>query len=102
MNSLKEICAECGAKCCRQTMFPKKDANRKIIEYHEARATSETEDYWILSQPCPHIKDNHECDIYENRPQICRDFPASNVRWDWENFCAFITPVKKKVGLRVL
>lgn len=34
------------------------DADEKIYYYH-----------------CPHITDDNLCSMYENRPQICRDFP---------------------------
>lgn len=26
-------------------------------------------------EPCVHLTGNHECSIYEQRPQACRDFP---------------------------
>ncbi len=31
-----------------------------------------------LGVRCPHLKDDNLCAIYENRPQICRDYAA-----DW-------------------
>jgi Fe-S-cluster containining protein len=47
-----------------------------MLEYYEARKWSYDPSTKVLSVPdvCPHLVDT-KCDIYENRPQYCRDYP---------------------------
>ena len=90
-------------KCC-YGLLPLSEADYQALpDKHFAIAISgaETQYSYILSEPTKYIIDppdgapcpylvNNECSIYENRPEICRIFPAPYhygvfVKWLKEN-----------------
>ncbi len=38
----------------------------------------EDDDYVFRSMPCPFLRDDNYCSIYENRPKACREYPHTN------------------------
>ena len=78
MVCVKE-CSKCGA-CCRHLSFQIEDTDGRWAEYYKAHGCTviknkKIENMIMILVPnvCPHLKDNL-CDIYETRPQVCRDF----------------------------
>ena len=91
------------AKCCRYFALPiEEPENWKDFEYirwyllHE-RATVFIEDdswYLLVHTKCKHLGDDHLCQAYETRPQICRDYTTDNCEYhdDWTYDHYFETP----------
>jgi Fe-S-cluster containining protein len=80
-------CLEC-ANCCR-TLGPRitdKDISR-IAKYLKLRPSDLTEmylridedgDYVFREMPCPFLRPDNYCNIYEQRPSACRDYPHTD------------------------
>jgi Fe-S-cluster containining protein len=64
-------CSKCG-QCCRSLSFII-EMTDEWREYYEAHGCKVLGDMVLVPMVCPHLKDNM-CDIYETRPQVCRDF----------------------------
>jgi uncharacterized protein len=83
MAKKKLECApfECDAKCCRyvalviDTPRTKNDFEniRWFVSHEKVAVSKDQENDWLLEfeTPCKHLK-NNLCEIYENRPEICR------------------------------
>ncbi len=89
MKNSKETsktCIECQ-KCCKQvgvlSVYP---FEPYFIEFYKARGaiieskTIDNEEYClvIFNIPCPHLDTKIGCKIYENRPQVCKDYPIGD------------------------
>ena len=85
---------------------PKKGANKEKIEYHDAQnsLTKKDDEYWIMDRPCPHIRDDHTCDIYSTRPKACATFPTDKSPVSWFKFCELMrtNPPEKRGQMKVL
>ena len=80
-------CLEC-ANCCKTTgpLFTTKDIDR--ISKHlnltphqfvaEYLKKDEDGDWVLQSLPCPFLGDNNHCQIYTQRPQVCREYPHTD------------------------
>ncbi|MGB0868593.1 MAG: YkgJ family cysteine cluster protein [Flavobacteriales bacterium] len=78
------------ANCCKTTspIFKPRDIKRiskhfrmkegKFID--EYLFLDEEEDYVLKSSPCHFLDENNYCNIYEIRPDACREFPHTNRR----------------------
>ena len=93
------LCDHCAAKCCRYFALPiDKPKEWEDFDYirwyllHERAAVFVEEDCWYLlvQNRCKHLRDDHLCDIYDTRPQICRDYTTAELR------------VRRRLGLRPL
>ncbi len=51
--------------------------NKFIDKYVEI---DEDEDYVFNELPCPFLRDDNYCSIYEVRPKACREYPHTNQR----------------------
>jgi Fe-S-cluster containining protein len=103
LGSDEVLCDYCTAKCCRYFALPiDTPTNRKDFDFirwyllHD-RATVFTEDetwYLLVHTTCKHLQDDHRCGIYEERPQICRDYHTDNCEYhdDWTYEHYFETP----------
>jgi Fe-S-cluster containining protein len=81
-------CLHC-ANCCKTTgpLFTKSDIQR--ISKHFSLKTSEfiskylqldeDEDYVLQKVPCPFLGENNFCNIYEERPKACREYPHTDM-----------------------
>ena len=88
------LCEHCPAKCCRYFALPiETPTTRKEFEYirwyllHD-RATVFVEDenwYLLVHTRCKHLGDDNLCQMYESRPQICRDYTTNKCEYedDW-------------------
>jgi uncharacterized protein len=80
-------CLQC-ANCCKTTspIFYKKDIERaakalrmKAVEFeHQYLYVDGDGDYVLHSAPCPFLMDDNACNIYEDRPTACREYPHTN------------------------
>ena len=87
------LCNHCMAKCCRYFALPiDKPKAWQEFDYirwyllHE-RAGVFVEDgewYLLVHNACRHLRDDQLCDIYETRPQICRDYTTTNCEYEDE------------------
>ena len=87
----EQLCDHCGAKCCRYFALPiDKPKEWQDFDYirwyllHEHAAVFTEEDCWYLlvQNRCKHLRDDHLCDIYDTRPQICRDYTTADCEYD--------------------
>ena len=97
------LCDHCTAKCCQYFALPiDTPENREDFDFirwyllHEG-ATVFTEDetwYLLVHSRCKHLRDDNRCGIYEERPQICRDYTTEACEYDdsWVYDSYFETP----------
>lgn len=89
-EAFEEInCLEC-ANCCRTTgpQLLDKDIERLANDKKLRPAfftekylrIDEDNDYVFKSMPCPFLKDDNYCSVYESRPNACRNFPHTQQR----------------------
>jgi Fe-S-cluster containining protein len=80
-------CLTC-ANCCKTTspIFYQKDIDRlaKRFRMHPNDFTAQylkidgDDDYVLTSAPCPFLADDNSCNVYEDRPTACREYPHTN------------------------
>ena len=88
------LCAYCAAKCCRYFALPLDTPTTwEDFEYlrwylFHQRAAVFLEDgnwYLLVNTECKHLRDDGLCAIYEDRPQVCRDYHTDQCEYedDW-------------------
>ena len=88
------LCDYCTAKCCRYFALPietpteMKDFQfiRWYLLHGQASVFTEDDEWYLLMHTkCKHLGDDNLCQIYETRPQICRDYTIDNCEYedDW-------------------
>lgn len=85
----KMDCLKC-ANCCRTTgpLLLQKDIERlsKALKLRPAAflekylRMDEDNDHVFKSMPCPFIGDDNYCNMYEARPNACREYPHTHQR----------------------
>lgn len=80
-------CLKC-ARCCRNysPRFKQPDIKRiaKVLRIKEGELVSrylrldEDGDFVTLSSPCPFIREDNTCSIYEDRPSDCARYPYTD------------------------
>lgn len=89
-HAFKHIdCLQCG-NCCRTTgpLLKSKDIerlakhfNQRPSEFSESYLRiDEDRDYVFKRMPCPFLRNDNYCSVYENRPGACRDYPHTQQR----------------------
>jgi uncharacterized protein len=88
------LCDHCTARCCRYFALPI-DTPTTWQEYdylrwflmHERASLFVEDDSWYLlvHTPCKNLRPDNLCDIYHNRPKICRDYKTVKCEYedDW-------------------
>ena len=71
----------------QQIDTPRKKDDFQLMLWQISHANVEfykDEDGWFLMfiTPCEHLKDNGQCGIYEQRPDICRDYSNDYCEYD--------------------
>src|SRR3989344_3417896 len=117
-------CNKCTAVCCRQVTVSL-DPLETEEDYQEMRwlivhknvhiCVDEEGDFWVeFYTDCEHLGSHHECKIYENRPQICRDHELDSCEVNGEGEAypfiftnegelnAYITKYYKKEGKKYI
>ncbi len=102
--SQKINCLEC-ANCCRGTgpLFKERDISRlsKVLGIKSNifiktyLQTDEEGDMIFKELPCPFIKENNYCLVYEDRPSACRDYPHTDRR----NIKKYLNPTLKNCSI---
>lgn len=82
-------CLQC-ANCCKTTgpLLLNKDIDRLAgaLKQRPADFTEkflridEDRDYVFKAMPCPFLKDDNCCSVYESRPNACREYPHTQQR----------------------
>lgn len=114
------LCSYCTAKCCRYFALPIETPDSwedfdhiRWYLLHGRCAVFVDDDVWYLMVygDCQHIQEDYRCGIYEDRPQICRDYTTDNCEYDndscyerffetaeqvWEYAEAVLPPRRKK------
>ena len=85
-------CEECGGKCCKLILLETNKTDKYKIEFWEARGNErlkETNTTVIYAQksPCQHISEEGRYGQYNNRPQLCKDFPLPTLPRVWRAVC---------------
>ncbi|MCP4813505.1 MAG: YkgJ family cysteine cluster protein [Planctomycetaceae bacterium] len=97
------LCDYCTAKCCRYFALPIEKPTRmkdfQFIRWYLLHGQSSvfTEDgtwYLLVHADCKHLGDDNRCQIYDTRPQICRDYTTQECEYedDWTYEKYFETP----------
>lgn len=85
------LCDHCTAKCCRYFALPiESPKTKKDFEYlrwyliHGRISIFVDGDTWYLMvhNVCDHLQSDHLCGIYQDRPQICRDYTVEECEYD--------------------
>jgi uncharacterized protein len=81
-----ETCAECGARCCRHVAMSidkpvcKRDYDniRWFLMHKGVSVFVDHDGDWVVQflADCRYLGTSHECTRYEERPRVCRDYPA--------------------------
>lgn len=86
------VCQYCNARCCRYFALPiDKPETYKEFDFvrwyllHEKTSVFIDDGTWYLlvDNKCKNLGDDNRCLIYEQRPQICREY--SNEKCEFEN-----------------
>lgn len=85
-------CLLCGDACCRYFTI-KIPTPRSIIDFdnllwmlhHEKTKVFKDSTGWylLIYNPCIHHMDNGGCDIYDSRPQACREHSDKDCEFDY-------------------
>lgn len=97
------LCDHCTAKCCRYFALPiDTPTELEDFEYirwyllHTGAAVFLEDGVWYLMvySDCKHLRPDQRCGIYDDRPQICRDYSTVNCEYedDWVYDHYFETP----------
>ena len=81
------LCDRCTALCCRYFALPIDspdtpsdfDDIRWYLAHENVHVFIEDDEWFISMQTrCQHLQDDNRCDIYEDRPHICREYSTDN------------------------
>ena len=85
------LCQYCSAKCCRYFAVPiETPKTRKDFDYlrwyliHGRISIFVDGEAWYLMvhNVCDHLQPDERCGIYQDRPQICRDYTTDDCEYD--------------------
>jgi Fe-S-cluster containining protein len=85
------LCEHCTAKCCRYFALPidtpTSFADFEYIRWYllHEQATVFIDDgtwYLLVHTTCRHLQADQRCGIYDQRPQICRDYTTDECEYD--------------------
>ncbi len=87
----ERLCEFCDAKCCRYfalpidkpSTFEEFDYVRWYLLHERASVFVEDGDWFLLVHtPCKELGPDNRCQIYETRPQICREYSTTRCEYD--------------------
>ncbi len=87
----ERLCEFCDAKCCRYfalpidkpSTFEEFDYVRWYLLHERASVFVEDGDWFLLVHtPCKELGPDNRCQIYETRPQICREYSTARCEYD--------------------
>ena len=92
---MKSKCRDCDAKCCKYVVLdidaPVELDDFENIKWYVAHENVEvfvdSEGVWNVKfiTRCKYLNDLNRCDIYEKRPDVCREFSVKGCSGDLEN-----------------
>jgi uncharacterized protein len=88
------LCSYCSAKCCKYFALPIETPSewadfeyiRWFLLHDRAAVFTEKGDWYLLVYTrCKHLRDDNLCGIYDERPQVCRDYSTVDCEYedDW-------------------
>ena len=81
MTEEEQICIECQ-ECCKTLAVPYYTADNDTIEFYSIRGCERVINdqgaYLLIPFSCPHLIEDG-CDIYEDRPEVCREYDGRKV-----------------------
>ncbi len=97
------LCTYCTAKCCRYFALPIDtpttprdfDFIRWFLLHERASVFTEDDTWYLLVHTvCKHLLPDNRCGIYDQRPQVCREYTTDNCEYDddWTYERYFETP----------
>lgn len=116
----KVLCEYCTARCCRYFALPMETPtawndydNMRWFMMHGRVSIFVSDATWYIAvhADCQHLLPNNLCGVYNDRPQICRDYSTKNCEYDhdgvydrlfetpeqiWEYAEAVLPPRRKK------
>jgi Fe-S-cluster containining protein len=69
-------CEKCGGTCCKVVYFAAKPEHIEFVK--TTRTCYEVPFGLLMPSRCQHLGEDNKCQIYETRPQICRDFEVGS------------------------
>jgi Fe-S-cluster containining protein len=87
------LCDFCTAKCCRYFALPMDSPTdeqdwqfiRWFLMHDAATAFKEDKNWYLLVHTkCKHLQADNRCGIYDQRPQICRDYTTKDCEYEDE------------------
>ena len=73
---MNNLCKKCKGACCKLQLFSTdwlQNSGAKAVHYEGEKGQKVGDGYIQIDKTCLHLKDGL-CNIYENRPQNCKDF----------------------------
>jgi len=71
-------CQECKAACCKHLTALTGEWPQEHLPWAKMRGLVKQKDAdlweWHVRSPCQHLSKTGRCKIYDNRPQVCREF----------------------------
>jgi Fe-S-cluster containining protein len=87
-------CTECPASCCRHiaheidtpTCKGDYDNIRWFLLHQNVKVFVDHDNVWHLEfiTPCKKLDENNRCTIYPVRPRVCRDYPGTGNKCEFE------------------
>ena len=87
----ERLCEYCTAKCCQYFALPiETPTEREDFDYirwfllHDRATVFVDGETWYLlvHTACEHLRPDNRCGIYEQRPQICRDYSTTECEYE--------------------
>ncbi len=82
-------CDECGGKCCQGILLPMTSDHsvNRWLELHGKGHTLIGQEFVYIDARCEMLGEDGRCTGYEDRPQVCRDYPGDgpSCRWTRRN-----------------
>ncbi len=92
--AVPKSCTDCQGSCCRHvaleidkpTTKQEFDNIRWYLMHKGVEVFVDHDGGWYVkfTTDCEHVNAKHACDVYETRPEICRDYPAAGHECEFE------------------
>ena len=89
-------CKKCG-ECCRQLIFSIPTLPDNYIEYYEKKNCKIFGSKIIIPYICPHLTADNLCSIYENRPELCKEYIGQEGFYKPKG-CGYVRSEKDSIG----
>jgi Fe-S-cluster containining protein len=82
----KPVCIEGCSRCCRELTFPISGDEKWVeefgafLDFTRPGTHKITKEVLKITIPCTHLDEKGKCKIYEDRPDICRNFYCKKIK----------------------